>query len=56
MLKRVSSLLCLMMITSVVGDELSHTFKSPSFSGAGISAHYLTIEKTRFKKRLIRHY
>ncbi len=51
MLRKVSSLLCLMMITSVVGDELSHTFKSPSFSGAGISAHYLTIENQQKSRK-----
>ena len=44
MLKRVSSILCLLMITPIIGDELAHTFKSPSFNGIGISAHYLTIE------------
>ena len=26
------------------GTELSHRFKSPSFSGIGTSSHYLTIE------------
>jgi hypothetical protein len=26
------------------GTELSHKFKSPSFSGVGVSSHYLTIE------------
>ena len=44
MLKKVSSVLCLLLITSVTADELAHTFKSPSFNGQGISAHYLTIE------------
>ena len=44
MLKRVSSIICLLMITSLTADELTHTFKSPSFNGIGISAHYLTIE------------
>ena len=38
-------------LTSIVNaDELVHRFKSPSFSGIGTSAHYLTIEnqeKTR---------
>tara|TARA_B100001939_G_scaffold334843_1_gene336279 strand:- start:9344 stop:9856 length:513 start_codon:yes stop_codon:yes gene_type:complete len=29
---------------SVQADELVHKFKSPSFSGIGTSAHYLTIE------------
>ena len=38
-------------ITSMVNaDQMVHKFKSPSFSGVGTSAHYLTIEnqeKTR---------
>ena len=38
-------------ITSMVNaDQMVHKFKSPSFSGIGTSAHYLTIEnqeKTR---------
>ena len=29
---------------SANGTELSHKFKSPSFSGVGVSSHYLTIE------------
>ena len=35
---------------TVVGDDLVHEFKNPSFSGIGTSSHYLTIdeqEKTR---------
>jgi len=39
------------IFSSVLGaDEMKFTFKSPSFSGVGTSAHYLTIEnqeKTR---------
>ena len=30
--------------TEIRADELTHNFKSPSFNGQGISAHYLTIE------------
>ena len=51
MLKKVSSVLCLLMITTIFGDELVHEFKSPSFSGAGISAHYLTIENQEKSRR-----
>ena len=29
---------------TVLADEMVHKFKSPSFNGMGISAHYLTIE------------
>lgn len=28
----------------VIADEIVHSFKNPSFSGIGTSAHYLTIE------------
>ena len=36
---------------SVSADELTHNFKSPSFSGIGISAHYLTIENQEKSRR-----
>ena len=32
-------------------DELVHTFKNPSFSGIGASAHYLTIENQEKSRR-----
>jgi hypothetical protein len=35
----------------VSSDELSFKFKSPSFSGVGTSAHYLTIENQEFTRR-----
>tara|TARA_B100000214_G_C23779312_1_gene540576 strand:- start:208 stop:738 length:531 start_codon:yes stop_codon:yes gene_type:complete len=35
----------------VMGDELVHKFKSPSFSGIGTSAHYLTIENQEFSRK-----
>ena len=42
----------LMGISSqVMGDELVHKFKSPSFSGIGTSAHYLTIENQEFSRK-----
>jgi len=36
---------------SVSADEIVHKFKSPSFSGIGISAHYLTIENQEKSRR-----
>tara|TARA_B100000424_G_C22898538_1_gene477928 strand:- start:257 stop:811 length:555 start_codon:yes stop_codon:yes gene_type:complete len=36
---------------NVYGDELTHKFKSPSFSGVGTSAHYLTIENQEKSRR-----
>ena len=35
----------------VMGDELVHKFKSPSFSGIGTSAHYLTIENQEHSRK-----
>jgi len=32
-------------------DEMVHKFKSPSFSGIGTSAHYLTIENQEFNRK-----
>ena len=32
--------------------ELTHRWKSPSFSGIGSSAHFLTIENQEFTRRL----
>ena len=33
-------------------DELTHVFKSPSFSGANTSSHYLTIENQALPNQL----
>jgi len=33
-------------------DEMVHKFKSPSFSGVGTSAHYLTIENQQFNRKM----
>ena len=45
------------MILMVVGqslaaDEMVHKFKSPSFSGVGTSAHYLTIENQQYTRKM----
>ena len=36
---------------SLMADEIVHKFKSPSFSGIGTSAHYLTIENQEFNRK-----
>ena len=36
---------------SLNADEMVHKFKSPSFSGVGTSAHYLTIENQQFNRK-----
>ena len=38
------TLLVVFLASGVKADEIVHKFKSPSFSGIGQSAHYLTIE------------
>lgn len=44
--------ICVALIsTSAYGDELTHKFKNPSFSGVGTSAHYLTIENQEKSRR-----
>ena len=38
-------LIAIVLISPILlSDEITHTFKNPSFSGQGTSAHYLTIE------------
>ena len=39
-------------VQNVVADEMVHEFKSPSFSGIGTSAHYLTIENQQFNRKM----
>ena len=36
---------------NVQGDQITHKFKSPSFSGINTSSHYLTIENQEFNRR-----
>jgi hypothetical protein len=39
-------------IQNVTADEMVHKFKSPSFSGVGTSAHYLTIVNQQFNRKM----
>ena len=39
-------------IQTLVADEMVFKFKSPSFSGVGTSAHYLTIENQEFNRKM----
>tara|TARA_R100001129_G_scaffold161216_1_gene126058 strand:- start:6242 stop:6718 length:477 start_codon:yes stop_codon:yes gene_type:complete len=41
----------LLFIPFIFADEIKFQFKSPSFSGIGTSAHYLTIENQEFTRR-----
>ena len=45
------TLLFLLISGDALGGELRHTWKSPSFSGIGVSAHYLTIENQEFTRK-----
>ena len=44
-------LLLMMLSPYVSSDELTHVFKSPSFSGMNASSHYLTIENQERTRR-----
>jgi hypothetical protein len=47
-----NSLIFLFFVSSlVVGSEIVHKFKSPSFSGIGAGAHYLTIENQEHSRK-----
>lgn len=41
----------LVLVQNTKADEMLHKFKSPSFSGIGTSAHYLTIENQQFNRK-----
>ena len=45
------ALLLGIFIQELRSDEMVHKFKSPSFSGIGASAHYLTIENQEFNRK-----
>jgi len=36
----------------LLGDQIVHKFKSPSFSGINTSSHYLTIENQEFNRKM----
>jgi hypothetical protein len=40
-----------MLVPSTAGADLTHSFKSPSFSGNGYSAHVLSIEQLGFNRQ-----
>ena len=46
-----AGMVAFMISYPVLADELVHKFKSPSFSGIGTSAHYLTIENQEKSRR-----
>ncbi len=43
-------IITMFIVLSVQADEMTHKFKSPSFSGQNTSSHYLTIEKQEFNR------
>ena len=43
----------LSLTPAVYADEIVFKFKSPSFSGQGTSAHYLTIENQEYTRCLL---
>ena len=46
-------LFILLILTNPLwADEMVHKFKSPSFSGIGTSAHYLTIENQQYTRKM----
>ena len=45
-------LLSFFSINNLFADEIVHKFKSPSFSGIGTSAHYLTIENQEHMRKM----
>ena len=38
------------LTTAVIGSELTHEFKNPSFSGQGYSNHVLALEQLRYQR------
>jgi len=42
----------LILTNPLWADEMVHKFKSPSFSGIGTSAHYLTIENQQYTRKM----
>jgi len=54
---RIAGILCIVFFLIILtnplwADEMVHKFKSPSFSGIGTSAHYLTIENQQFNRKM----
>ena len=49
--KLLIGILFCVLSSSVFADQLTHEFKSPSFSGVGTSSHYLTIDEQEKSRR-----
>ena len=48
----IATIVLSLLYSAIAGaDEMVHKFKSPSFSGIGTSAHYLTIENQEFNRK-----
>ena len=41
----------LILVQNLKADEIVHKFKNPSFSGVGVSSHWLTIEIQEFNRK-----
>ena len=37
---------------NILADQMTHKFKSPSFSGENTSSHYLTIDNVEYTRRM----
>jgi hypothetical protein len=44
------SIVTMFLTTAVIGSELTHEFKNPSFSGQGYSNHVLALEQLRYQR------
>tara|TARA_R100000908_G_scaffold32322_2_gene14581 strand:- start:692 stop:1159 length:468 start_codon:yes stop_codon:yes gene_type:complete len=51
MLLIASMIIVMFVVITVQADEMTHKFKSPSFSGQNTSSHYLTIENQEFNRK-----
>ena len=45
-----SIIITMCFVLAIQADEMTHKFKSPSFSGVNTSSHYLTIENQEFNR------
>lgn len=41
----------LILVQNLKADEIVHKFENPSFSGVGVSSHWLTIENQEFNRK-----
>ena len=50
-MKKLIGVVILLVAMTATADQIEQKFKNPSFSGIGISAHYLTIENQEKSRR-----